>query len=86
MAPEVKTTKNSKLPKLSENYIELVGKGGCPPICTWINDTQTHYFMEQYPLLLQDQAKVMDVVVATEKVEVLKKRKDGPSKAILKSI
>jgi hypothetical protein len=30
--PEVKTAKNSKLPKLSENYFEPVGKGGWPPI------------------------------------------------------
>jgi hypothetical protein len=37
MAPEVKTAKNSKLPKLPENYFELVGKGGWPPISTWIN-------------------------------------------------
>ena len=37
MAPEVKPTKNSKLPKLPENCFELVGKGGWPPISTWIN-------------------------------------------------
>jgi hypothetical protein len=37
MAPEVKTAKNIKLPKLSENYFEPVGKGGWPPISTWIN-------------------------------------------------
>jgi hypothetical protein len=37
MALEVKTTKNSKLPKLSENCFELVGKGGWPLICIWIN-------------------------------------------------
>jgi hypothetical protein len=37
MAPEVKTAKNSKLPKLSENCFELVGKGGWPPISIWIN-------------------------------------------------
>jgi hypothetical protein len=36
MAPEVKPAKNSKLPKLPENYFEPVGKGGCPPISTWI--------------------------------------------------
>jgi hypothetical protein len=36
MAPEVKTAKNSKLPKLSENYFEPVGKGGWPPISIWI--------------------------------------------------
>ena len=29
MASKVKTAKNSKLPKLSENCFELVGKGGC---------------------------------------------------------
>jgi hypothetical protein len=37
MAPEVKTAKNSKLSKLSENCFELVGKGGWPLISTWIN-------------------------------------------------
>jgi hypothetical protein len=37
MALEVKTAKNSKLPKLSENCFELVGKGGWPPISIWIN-------------------------------------------------
>jgi hypothetical protein len=49
------------------------------------HDTRTHYLMEQDPLLLQDQAEVMDVVAA-DKVEVLKKEKDGPSRAMLKSI
>jgi hypothetical protein len=38
MAPEVKTAKNSKLPKLPENCFEPVGKGGWPPISTWISD------------------------------------------------
>jgi hypothetical protein len=37
MALEVKTTKNSKLPKLSKNCFEPVGKGGWPPISIWIN-------------------------------------------------
>jgi len=36
MAPKVKPAKNSKLPKLPENYFEPVGKGGWPPISTWI--------------------------------------------------
>ena len=36
MAPEVKPAKNSKLPKLPENYFEPVEKGGWPPISTWI--------------------------------------------------
>jgi hypothetical protein len=49
------------------------------------HDTQTHYLMEQDPLLLQDQAKVMDAAAA-DKVEALKERKDGPSRAMLKSI
>jgi hypothetical protein len=49
------------------------------------HDTQTHYLMEQEPSLIQDQAEVMDVVVA-DKVEALKGRKDGPSRAMLKSI
>jgi hypothetical protein len=34
---KVKTAKNSKLPKLPENCFEPVGKGGWPPISTWIN-------------------------------------------------
>jgi hypothetical protein len=37
MAPEVKTVKNSKLKKLLGNCFEIVGKGGWPPISTWIN-------------------------------------------------
>ena len=37
MAPEVKTAKNSKLPKLSENCFEPIGKGRWPPISVWIN-------------------------------------------------
>jgi hypothetical protein len=32
----LKTAKNSKLPKLPENCFEPVGKGGWPPISTWI--------------------------------------------------
>jgi hypothetical protein len=49
------------------------------------HDTRTHYLMEQKPSLLQDLAEVMDVVAA-DKVEALKGRKDGPSRAMLKSI
>jgi hypothetical protein len=49
------------------------------------HDTQTHYLMEQDPLLLQDQAEVMDATIV-DKVEALKKRKDGPSRDMLKSI
>jgi hypothetical protein len=41
------------------------------------HDTWTHYLMEQDPSLLQDQAKVTDVVAA-DKVEVLKNEKMGP--------
>jgi hypothetical protein len=37
MAPEVKTAKNSKLPKMSKNCFEPVGKGGWPLISIWIN-------------------------------------------------
>ena len=36
MALKVKTAKNSKLPKLPENYFEPIGKGGWPLISTWI--------------------------------------------------
>jgi hypothetical protein len=31
-----KPAKNSKLPKWPENYFEPFGKGGWPPISTWI--------------------------------------------------
>jgi hypothetical protein len=34
---KLKTAKNSKLPKFLENCFERVGKGGWPPISTWIN-------------------------------------------------
>jgi hypothetical protein len=37
MAPEVKTAKNTKLPKLLENCFEPVGEAGWPHISTWIN-------------------------------------------------
>jgi hypothetical protein len=49
------------------------------------HDTRTHYLMEQDPLSLKDQADGMDAVAA-DKVEVLKKKKDGPSRARFKSI
>jgi hypothetical protein len=48
------------------------------------HDTRTHYLMEQDPLLLQNQANGMDVAAA-DRMEALKK-KDGPSRARLKSI
>jgi hypothetical protein len=34
---KLKPAKNSKLPKLPENYFEPFGKGGWPPISPWIN-------------------------------------------------
>ena len=34
---KLKPAKNSKLPKLPENCFEPIGKGGWPPISTWIN-------------------------------------------------
>ena len=34
---KLKTPKNSKLPKLPENYFDPIGKGGWQPISTWIN-------------------------------------------------
>ena len=49
------------------------------------HDTRTHYLMEQDPFLLQDHAEVMDVVAA-DKVEALKEKKEGPSRAMLKLI
>jgi hypothetical protein len=37
---KLKSAKNSKLPKLPENCFESVGKGGWPPISTWITKSQ----------------------------------------------
>ena len=36
---KLKPTKNSKLPKLPESRFEPFGKGGWPPISTWIKFT-----------------------------------------------
>jgi hypothetical protein len=41
--------------------------------------------MEQEPSPIQNQAEVMDATAA-DKVEALKGRKDGPSRAMIKSI
>ena len=49
------------------------------------HDTRTHYLMEQEPSPIQDQAEVM-YAAAADKVEALKGRKDGPSRAMLKLI
>jgi hypothetical protein len=35
---KLKPAKNSKLPKLLESHFEPFGKGGWPPISTWIKD------------------------------------------------
>jgi hypothetical protein len=63
MAPEVKTAKNSKLPKLSENCFEPVGKGGWPPISTWIisfdnKDDTTSLKLKVVVLLPMDTTKL----------------------------
>jgi hypothetical protein len=44
MAAEVKTAKNSKLPKLSKNYFEPVGKCGWPSISIYIMQALTYGF------------------------------------------
>jgi hypothetical protein len=43
-----KTAKNSKLPKLPESCFEPFGKGGWPPISTWIIPRS---FLSRYPTL-----------------------------------
>jgi hypothetical protein len=48
MAPKVKTTKNSKLPKMSENCFEPVGKVGWKPISIWIINLQEEDTILQY--------------------------------------
>jgi hypothetical protein len=40
---KLKTAKNSKLPKLPKNCFERVGKGGWPPISTWIIITEPKF-------------------------------------------
>jgi hypothetical protein len=40
---KLKPAKNSKLPKWPENCFEPFGKGGWPPISTWIISTTTLY-------------------------------------------
>jgi hypothetical protein len=40
---KLKPAKNSKLPKLPENCFEPVGKGGWPPISTWIKAPRSCY-------------------------------------------
>ena len=44
---ELKTAKNSKLPKLPENSFEPVGKGGWPPISTWIKQQEDKHHSER---------------------------------------
>jgi hypothetical protein len=39
---KLKPAKNSKLPKLPENYFEPVRKGGWPLISTWIKVSSIH--------------------------------------------
>jgi hypothetical protein len=39
---KLKPAKNSKLPKLPENCFEPVGKGGWPPISTWIRSSSRY--------------------------------------------
>jgi hypothetical protein len=44
---KLKPAKNSKLSKLPESYFEPVGKGGWPPISTWIiNPSNKNGFIE----------------------------------------
>jgi hypothetical protein len=50
---KLKTTKNSKLPKLLENCFEQVGKCGWPSISTWINNPKI--FLFKYILSFMDQ-------------------------------
>jgi hypothetical protein len=43
---KLKPAKNSKLPKLPENCFEPVGKGGWPPISTWITPFRSFRYRE----------------------------------------
>jgi hypothetical protein len=43
---KLKPAKNSKLPKLPESHFEPFGKGGWPPISTWIRQRALSSFEE----------------------------------------
>jgi hypothetical protein len=49
------------------------------------HDTLTNYLMKQESSPIQDQVDGMDVVVV-EKTSLIKEKKDGPSRAMLRSI
>ena len=49
------------------------------------HDTWTNYLMEQEPSWYKTTPMVMDVDVA-DRTSLVKKKKDGPSKAMLRSI
>ena len=49
------------------------------------HDTWTNYLMEQESSPIQVQPKVMDAVVA-DKTSLMKEKKHGPSRAMLRSI
>jgi hypothetical protein len=49
------------------------------------HDTWTNYLMEQEPSPIQDQPMVMDATAA-DKTNLMKEKKDGPSRAMLRSI
>ena len=49
------------------------------------HDTLTNYLMEQESSLMQVQVMVMDAVAA-DRTNLAKKKKDGPSRAMLRSI
>ena len=49
------------------------------------HDTWTNYLMEKESYTIQAKSMVMDVVVA-DKTNLIKEEKDGPSRAMLRSI
>jgi hypothetical protein len=48
---KLKPAKNSKLPKLPENCFEPFGKGGWPPISTWIKEEDSIRYFYIYLVL-----------------------------------
>ena len=76
MALEVKTAKNSKLLKLSENCFELVGKGGWSPISTWIKERN---ITKVQPSLIQKTVRVRENVGSMENLGISRRivRKDN---------
>jgi len=66
MAPEVKTAKNSKLPKLPENCFEPVGKGGWPPISTGITSHPLHSKLSHVSIFFSNDNQMKNLIFSVK--------------------